>query len=95
MDDADDLFGGLPSITKAENASAKTVGAVSSSSVVNDQSNLKVTKKNIDAPKPAAPPTETASKKGASGEKRKVGASLVDSLGKAGTAMVRAVYILI
>ena len=55
MDDADDLFGGLPSVTKAENASAMTAGAVSSV-VVNNEKN-DAAKKISDAHKPTAPPT--------------------------------------
>mmetsp|Transcript_20156 Transcript_20156/g.43785 ORF Transcript_20156/g.43785 Transcript_20156/m.43785 type:complete len:308 (-) Transcript_20156:92-1015(-) len=71
MDDSDDLFGGLPAALKAENVPA-TTGA-SSTAITNTTKNHQ--RKNV------VDGMERSSKK------RKEGASLVSSLGTAGTAM--------
>ena len=87
----DDLFGGLPAVANAENAPASAVGGDDASSA-GAAATFDVAKNSDDPPKPSA--DEGAEIKAAPAkvpEKRKAsGASLVSSLGTAGTAMVSA-----
>lgn len=75
MNDSDDLFGGLPAVANAENAAATATIAPPI---------------NVDLPAPVPSDVEKSSSS-SEAEKRKGGASLISSLGSAGTAMVRSV----
>mmetsp|Transcript_23970 Transcript_23970/g.42908 ORF Transcript_23970/g.42908 Transcript_23970/m.42908 type:complete len:333 (+) Transcript_23970:231-1229(+) len=76
MDNSDDLFGGLPAVLKTENGGVvDTITSTATNNIV-DNSNVVTSKSN-----PAAAGGEKVP------EKRKAGASLVSSLGTAGTAM--------
>ena len=77
MDCSDDLFGGLPAVSKAQGGNAPTeTGSTKAESAITAK---------VDQPESVNDGVENRS------EKRKEGASLVSSLGTAGTAMVRSV----
>ena len=75
MDISDDLFGGLPAVSKFDNGGVvDTIASATTNNIVKGN--------NVTA-KPAAVGGEKVVP-----EKRRAGASLVSSLGTAGTAMV-------